>query len=74
MLFINNETARDMNYYIKIINPAQAQTLYKSGTTEIYKCFDDDAEALVQSEHDLNDAIDLSINLGIKVKLLNRAK
>ena len=63
-----------MNYYIKILNPAAAQKLYKEGKTEIYKYFDDDTEALVESEHDLNDAIDLGINLGIEVKLLNKQK
>lgn len=58
-----------MNYYIKIINPAEAKKLHKEGKTEIYKYFEDDTEALVESEHDLNDAIDLKIDLGIEIEI-----
>ncbi len=53
------------NFYWEVINPKKAIELYKNGT-EIYKLFDDDTESLVESEHDLNDAIDLGIDLGIE--------
>ena len=53
------------NTYYLVVNPKQAIDLYKNGT-EIYKLFDDDTESLVESEHDLHDAIDLSIELAIE--------
>lgn len=53
------------NSYWEVINPKKAIELYKNGT-EIYKLFDDDTEILVESEHDLHDAIDLNIELAIE--------
>ena len=53
------------NTYLLVVNPKKAIDLYKNGT-EIYKLFDDDTESLVESEHDLHDAIDLSIELAIE--------
>jgi len=57
---------KPQNFYWEIINPAKAKELYKEGTTEIYKLFDDDSESLIESEHDLHDAIDLGIELGLE--------
>jgi len=54
------------NYYWEILNPKKAVELYKIGNTELFKIFDDDTESLVESEHDLNDAIDLKIEIGIE--------
>ena len=56
---------RQLNFYWEVINPKKAQELYKKGI-DIYKLFDDDIESLVVSEHDLNDAIDLNIELATK--------
>lgn len=53
------------NTYWEVINPKKAIELYKNNV-EIYKLFDDDTELLVESEHDLHDAIDLSIELAIE--------
>ncbi len=62
---------KTQNYYWEIISPKRAQELFKEGKTEIYKLFpDDDSEALVESEHDLNDAIDLGIELALEKPIL----
>lgn len=60
---------KPQNYYFEVINPERAKQLYKEGKTEIFKMFDD-SEALVESEHDLHDAIDLSIELAIEKPIL----
>lgn len=59
---MKNET----NFYWEIISPQTAKLLYKEGQTEIYKLYSDDTEALIENEQDLNDAIDLSIELGLE--------
>lgn len=59
--------SNQQNLYWDIISPEKARELYKEGKTEIYKLFSDDTESLVESEHDLNDAIDLGIELGIEM-------
>ncbi|MBC7845529.1 MAG: hypothetical protein H7Y10_03455 [Flavobacterium sp.] len=54
---------KPQNYYFEVISPEKAKALFREGKTEIYKMFSDDTEALIESEHDLDDAIDLSIEL-----------
>jgi len=54
------------NYYWEILSPKKALELYRIGNTELYKLFSDDTEALIESEHDLHDAIDLGIEIGIE--------
>jgi len=57
---------KPQSYYLEIISPTKAKELYKTGNTELFKVFDDDTEALIESEHDLHDAIDLKIEIGIE--------
>jgi hypothetical protein len=57
---------KPQNYYFEIINPAKAIEIYKTGTTELYKMYKDSTEALIESENDLNNAIDLGIEIGIE--------
>lgn len=57
---------KPQNYYLEIINPKKAIELFKTGNIELYKTFDDDTEALIESEHDLHDAIDLGIEIAIE--------
>lgn len=59
---------KTQNYYWDIVSPERAKRVYKEGI-EIHKLFSDDVEALVESEHDLHDAIDLGIELGIKTPI-----
>jgi len=57
---------KPQNYYLEIISPTKAKELYKAGNVELYKAFDDDTESLIVSEHDLNDAIDLKIEIAVE--------
>jgi hypothetical protein len=57
---------KPQSYYLEIISPTKAKELYKTGNVELYKTFDDDSESLIVSEHDLNDAIDLKIEIAIE--------
>ena len=57
---------KPQSYYLEIISPTKAKELYKTGNVELFKLFDDDCEVLVESEHDLHDAIDLKIEIGIE--------
>jgi len=61
---------KPQNYYLEIISPTKAKELYKTGNTELFKVFDDDTEAKIESEHDLNDAIDLKIEIAVE-RLIN---
>jgi len=56
---------KPQNYYLEIISSTKAVELFKLGTVELFKVFDDE-ERIVESEHDLNDAIDLKIEIGIE--------
>ena len=60
------------NFVFAIINE-QAQDIYTSGL-EIYKLFSDGGESLILNEHELNDAIDLKIDLGIEIGFLTDLK
>jgi len=57
---------KPQSYYLEIISPTKAKELYKTGNVELYKVFDDDTEAKIESQHDLNDALDLKIEIGIE--------
>jgi len=61
---------KNKNYYIEIISPIRAKENFKKGI-DLYKIFDDDTESLILSEHDLNDALDLGIEIGIRKPLFN---
>lgn len=52
---------KPQNYYFEVIPPERAKTLFRENK-EVFKMFDD-SESLVESEHDLHDAIDLGIEL-----------
>ena len=54
-----------IGFYWEVLSPKTAQEMYKNGK-EIYKLFHDVTESLVESENDLNDAIDLKIDLAIE--------
>jgi len=56
---------KPQSYYLEIISPTKAKELFKLGTVELFKVFDDE-ERIVESEHDLNDALDLKIEIGIE--------
>jgi len=60
---------KPQNYYLEIISPTKAKELYKTGNVELFKVFDDDTESLIESEHDLHDTIDLSIEIGVQRKI-----
>jgi len=57
---------KPQSYYLEIISPTKSKELYKTGNVELFKVFDDDTEAKIESEHDLNDAIDLKIDIAIE--------
>jgi len=56
---------KPQSYCLEIISPTKAKELFKLGTVELFKVFDDE-ERIVESEHDLHDAIDLKIEIGIE--------
>jgi len=56
-------------YYWEVINPKTAIDTFKEGKKELYKLFSDDTEALIESENDLHDTIDLSIEIGVQRKI-----
>lgn len=56
---------KPQSYYLEIISPTKAKELYKTGNVELFKVFDDE-ERIVESEHDLHDALDLKIEIGIE--------
>jgi len=60
---------KPLNYYFEVVTPERAKQLYKEGKTELFKMFDD-CERPIESEHDLNDAIDLAIDLAIEIPIL----
>ena len=57
---------KPQSYYLEIISPTKAKELYKNGNTDLFKVFDDGTESLIVSEHDLNDAIDLKIEIAVE--------
>jgi len=58
---------KPQNYYLEILSQKRAIELFKTGTVEIFKVFDDnDTQAKIESEHDLHDAIDLGIEIAVK--------
>lgn len=51
--------------YFEVVSPERAKEFYKSNR-EIYKMYPDGTEALIESLHELHDAIDLGIELAIE--------
>jgi len=57
---------KPQNFYWEILSPKRAIETFKEGKNELYKLFSDDTESLIESEHDLHDAIDLKIDIAIE--------
>ncbi len=53
------------NFVWALLTPEEAKEL--QFTHEIFKLFSDDNEAIIESDQDLSDAIDLNIQLGLEV-------
>jgi len=62
---------KEQNYYWEIISVERAKKLFEEGEKEIYQLFEDDTEALIQDENDLNQAIEWGNELALKNKILS---
>jgi len=61
---------KETNYWWEIISIERAKKLFEEGKTEIYQLFDDDTEALILDENDLNQAIEWGNELALQNKIL----
>ena len=61
---------KEQNYYWEILSIERAKKLFSEGKTEIYQLFDDDTEALILDENDLNQAIEWGNELALQNKIL----
>lgn len=59
-------TKKTQNFYWEIISIERAKKLFSEGKTEIYQLFEDDTEALILDENDLNQAIECGNELALK--------
>ena len=57
----------DKGVFIFLLVANKAKEVYTSGLFEIFKLYDDDSEALVESMEDLNDSLEKGMDIGISV-------
>jgi hypothetical protein len=57
----------DKGVFVFLLVTDKAKEVYTSGLFELYKLYDDDSEALVESIEDLNDALEKGVDIGISV-------
>ena len=57
---------KEQNFYWEIISIERAKRLFEEGKMEIYQLFEDDTEALILDENDLNQAIEWGNELALQ--------
>lgn len=64
---MNTALPLSKNGWFRLVTPELALDLYSQGI-EVFKVYDDDSEALVESIADIEEAILRDIQLGIQIK------
>ncbi|MFN5250112.1 MAG: hypothetical protein ACK5DE_03635 [Bacteroidota bacterium] len=66
-----NQNVKVVGGIVYLLVTEKAKEVFQSGLFDVYKLHNDNSESLCESYADINDALEVGLDLGIEVDLLN---